>query len=421
MISDSINVQSADHLSPLEKTITREPIVLPGSPFWKVFKRFGTDELSSLVVNVIGTAAMDYYLKSPAASSIATPIKNLMLACSGPVVEKAGFYAPHLFRAWDAYRTTPKDERDPLMTYVSPAMKEGTKSLIEDIIGHDPIYFGLMMGGLNVYPNAPAWMTSFVSFVLAVFGVSAGEVCVNELAYIAHKNAFKKVGFKEEKYYEARFLIAADLNLPSVLREISEKFSLDAPKMISYDDVYFDTNIPHYSGREPKLRLRRRALPDSDSHLQTVQLVFTRAAELSCKVAEQHRYFPIKKDKLYFELDQQMPETIDQIESLSIRRILKRTISDKVSQHLSQHISFDRWFSRNDQLLVSADKVYDANHRTSQQQAPDDSQPFFVLEVKAYNNTILLKQAMRHVMLNYPTLQTTYGKYELISDNRGDK
>ena len=31
-------------ISPLEKELAKDPIVVPGSPFWEVFKRFGRDE-----------------------------------------------------------------------------------------------------------------------------------------------------------------------------------------------------------------------------------------------------------------------------------------------------------------------------------------------------------------------------------------
>ena len=388
--------------SRLEKELAKMPIKIPGSPFWEVFKRFGRDEAISLVINVLGTAGAEFIVNKDILNILAGPLsrrtRDVILSTTGPVVEKVGFFPAHFKDAYETYRTTPIEQRDGLTTYFKRAVKGGAKSLAEDVLIHDPLYVGLMYAGLQIYPDTPAWMLSLTSFVAAVLAVSGLEVLTTELLYKNYKKNLKKAGFGIESYLESRFYISAEKNPEDVLEAIDKEFELGTIKKGMYHDRYFETQLPIYSGRTPKLRLRKREREDSKGWMQTAQIVYTRARELTEKEASQHRYFPIKKDKIYFVINEEMPETIDGIKDKKARRILKR------AQHGDDFwdLEFERTVAFNPKsMLVSTDKV--RNRQKS----------FYVVEIKTYDDLKMLKEAMRYVMLEFPVIQTTHGKLDM--------
>jgi len=71
----------------MKQGIDDAPIMLPGSPFWSVFRRFGRDELIAMIINVIGTAIVNFFIAIP-----------LILSIAGPILEKIGFFPAHLRR-----------------------------------------------------------------------------------------------------------------------------------------------------------------------------------------------------------------------------------------------------------------------------------------------------------------------------------
>ncbi len=369
----------------ISKTLAEEPIKIPESPFWAVFKRFGRDEALAMVINIGGTALMTLISSNP-----------LLLSIAGPIVEKIGFFPAHIKEAWDVYKTTPLERRKSLFTYVKKAFKGGTTSLIEDILIHDPFYILLMYFGLQIYAGTPAWLLSAASFVLAVIAVSGLEVGWTELQFFLFKKRLFKKGFEGEKYYEARFLISAKKKPQEVLKKLAKVFKLGNMTTLDYQDTYYENKLSDFSGRTPKLRLRYRT-SRKKTFMQTAQITYTRAYQLAKGTLEQHRFFPINKEKLYFMLDQKMPKSIQEIKDKKVRVFLKKSLDDETPKK----VNFSRTVAHNDELLISVDKII-------------SNRPFYLMELKVYKNTDLLKEVMRHVMREYPVVQITHGKHDIV-------
>ncbi len=371
----------------LPKEVSETPIHVPENPFWDVFKRFGRDEAIAMVINIIGTAIVGLFATVP-----------IVLALTGPIVEKIGFFPAHFKEALDVYRTTPKKKRASFKSYFAKAFRGGFKSLTEDILIHDPIYAVLMLLGIAIYPQTPVWILAAVSFIIAVFAVSGLEVGFNELRYLLFKKKLKKIGFGFESYYESRFFISAKKKPEDVLDQISRRFNISRfSRPLMYNDIYYDSKIPIFSGRSPKLRLRQRCSRDRNGWMQTAQIVFTRASEITQTEMSQHRFFPIKKEKLFFVLDQKMPTNLDDIKDKKAKKLLKSLIHKKTR---SPRIRFEREIANDPKLLVSVDFI-------------NAKRPYYLLELKTYKNTKLLKEAMRYVMTEFPVVQTTHSKIEM--------
>ena len=90
--------------------------------------------------------------------------------------------------------------------------------------------------------------------------------------------------------------------------------------------------------------------------------------------------------------------------------IWQRIQSNQQPGYSSQPIYFERSFAQQDGLLVSADKVYGDNQNL---------RSFYVVELKVYTDKKLLMEAMRYTMLQFPVLQTTYGKKEMVDSING--
>lgn len=380
------------------KRLADEPIKLPSSPFWTVFKRFGRDEAIAMIINVIGTAIASFFTSNP-----------LFLSISGPILEKIGFFPAHFKEAWVIYKTTPEDKRRKLSFYFKRALKGGSVSLAEDIIVHDPVYIGLMYLGVTMCVGVPVWIIAATSFIVAVIIVAFVEVGITEMRYLIFKKRLKNKGFWSESYFESRFYISAEMDPQYLIDELAEKFNLNSWGTVVYSDIYLGNRIPNFSNRLAKLRLRRRTpyeisranihdVVERDGFLQTAQVVFTRASEVGRDV-EQWRYFPLKKDKFYFFLDQAMPKKVGDIKDGSIRECLTK-MRDR--DEPLKVVSFERTLAQNTNLLASVDEV--ASDR-----------PFYLLELKSYSSR-KLQEAMRFVMMEFPVVQTTYGKHEIVEE-----
>lgn len=369
---------------PVLKSISEEPIKLPGSPFWNVFKRFGRDEAIAMLINVLGTALM----------ALATA-NAFILAITGPIIEKLGFFPAHFKEALNIYRTTPEKQRRSFFFYVKKAFKGGTKSLLEDLLVHDPAYILLMFVGLKAYSQTPIWLLASASFILALVIVTFAEVAFTEICYLNFKRQLKAKGFGLETYYESRFFISSNIRPDKVLNTFVKAFNLKSVRKFEYHDLYFENKLPEYSGRSPRIRLRKRSTPEKS--VQTAQVIYTRAYEMSKKKLDQCRYFPIKKEKIYSLLEQKMPDKIEDIKNREARVFLKK-VTEKIEPRT---VRFVRMLAYDEELMVSADKVHGKD-------------PFFLLELKVYRDKKLLKEAMRFAMREFPVVQTTHGKRELI-------
>lgn len=378
------------------KHYAEKPIELPGSPFWNVFKRFGRDESVAMFVNVIGTAIVSLFSASV-----------VLLSVAGPIVEKIGFFPAHIWEAWKIYKTS--SNKKPLRYYIWRAVKGGSVSLFEDILIHDPIYILLMMLGFFVYPETPAWLLASVSFIVAVFVVAFLEVGITELRYMFFKSKAKKYGFDLEKYYEARFFIDAKTDPSKVIEIIVKEFGLEHQQLLQYYDVYYNAKLPSYSGRQAKIRYRKRTNPNSlvelknlpAGHFYTAQIVYTRAMESSSDTLEQYRFFPIAKEKLYYMYFPSTDETAKQLPDKRANNFLNSICGEELNT-----IKFVRYVAFNDELLVSTDRVR-------------GNKNYYLLEVKTRKNIKALLRAMRFIMLELPVVQTTYGKLEIC--NQGEE
>ncbi|MBI4440993.1 hypothetical protein HY639_02390 [Candidatus Woesearchaeota archaeon] len=372
------------------RTIAAQPIIVPPNPFWDVFRRFGRDEAIAMVINVLGTIATQYLLPLFALSVAA---ENAALAVVGPVIEKLGFFPGHFKEAWDVYTTTPVRDRGTLWSHVKRAFKGSGKSLLEDVLVHDPVYIILMYLGLH-YSHAPVYLLAMASFITAVFIVAGLEVGVTECLYHSRKKRLKKIGFDLESYLEARFLLSREQKPLEVLTDIARHFKLPLRETAHYHDQYIDTTLSPYSGRIPHVRLRRRVM-NKGHEVKSVQIVYTRSSQVGKGELEQFRYFPVQKDKFYFLLEQEMPRAVKDIQNQKVRKFMSRVTKKK-----RKNVHFTRMMVRNPTtLLVSVDAV--------------SKLPVYVLEVKVRNDVKLLKEAMRYIMLHFPVTQTTYKKVEM--------
>lgn len=366
---------------------------MPSNPFVNVFRTFGRDELISLFINVIATAVV-----------ARLAVSDFILSVSGPVIEKIGFFAAYFKEAWEIFHTTPKDKRAGLSVYILKAIRQGMNSLVKDVLFHDPTYTLLMYLGLQLYRDTPAWIISVLAFFIAVSFVAVGEVTVNEIRYLLFISRLKKIGFRQESYYETRFMVD-DKDTKKILNDLSDKFHLTVKIESDYHDRYFDNKLGEFNSRTPKLRLRQRTNEDG-GWLQTLQIAYTKASEMAMKKPTQFNFFPTFKDKLWISLDQKMPWSIDVIESAQIRRSVKRLIKSGKSYD----VYFKRTVVRDPAtILVSIDEVKGAGDLS-----------FTVIELKAHpdkKSVSLLLEAMRYLMLNYPVIQTTHSKVFLASLN----
>jgi len=251
-----------------------------------------------------------------------------------------------------------------------------------------------MFSGLIIYPTAPIWLLSGASFLVAVIIVAVLEVSYIEINYIIFKQKLKKMGFHVEEYYETRFFISSKEPQKDLLKKISKEFKLYDIGVLNYEDKYFENNLKEYSGRMPRVRIRKRDDYCGKKIMKTLQIIYTRARESSVNRFDQYRFFPIKKNKFYYLLEDKIPKNIDEIDSSKIRNLLKYS-----QKYPPRHIKFKRAFARNEDLLITLDSV-------------SRGKKYYLLEAKVRKNTKLLIAAMRYIMQEFPVVQTTKGKLD---------
>lgn len=375
----------------------KDLIQLPGSPFWNVFKRFGRDEMIAFAVSVVGTMVISFFTMSA-----------LILAFAGPVVEKIGFFPWHFYEARRSYLALPTQEQKSFLPYAWQAFKGGLVSLIEDVVVHDPVYVLLFLW-LSFYPGIPVWLVSAFSFFVAIVIVAWIEVLVTEIRYVLFRRRMVKSGFGIDSYREARFFIQSFANQETILSRLQSGLNLTVVVgNLEYHDRYLENDLPDFSGRAPVVRLRRRTLSDrarnlvldfkkmlSTGHMQTVQVVYTRPQEEITANPDQFRFFPVRKEKFYFVIDEEeMPDSADKLPQ-KIQKLIKADGQRK-------EISFRRtvFLDRTETLYVAVD-------------TPSRDGDGCVIELKARKNLKLLLAAMRFVMTEFPVQHTTQSKSEL--------
>lgn len=358
-------------------SIKSSHIILPQNPFWKVFKRFGRDELISLIFNVAGTIYIANIVKNHPEFSFG--FKTFLIAIGGPIIEKIGFYPYHLYDGIVAF----KRGHGTLKLCLRNAIKGGSVSMIEDIIVHDPVYFGLMWGGLFIYTGTPEWMLAVLSFLLAVGIVSVIEVGVIELWYKKFKRSLRGL-FHNEKYYESRFRVATNIDPKDFIDKMTKKFNLSSYKEYNYTDKYLKSKLINFNEREGKVR--QRFINDNACNSHIFQITYTKAGEIPQNVLTQYRFFVNEKEKFTSDLNNNSIENFTKYCDMGVYSVL----------------DFHRYSSRKiNGLYAAIDEV------------KKDGEHYSVIELKVFDDLELIQEAMKFVMDEFNVIQTTLGKVDI--------
>ncbi len=374
------------HLDPLSKKEVEQPIKIPGNAFWNVFKRFGRDETLAALLDALVTNFISKFIFSP-----------FILSFIGPLIEKIGFFPMHAKDAWDSYKASPKKHKQPFSFYFKKALRGGTKSLLQDLFIHDPIYIFLVYMGILYYPSLPIWLIAGTGYLIGIFMVSLLEISFTETAYFFFKKRMKRLGFTQESFLEARFLVSTRKRPSQVMSIITKRFRLPPARQVIYHDKYFHTNLRTYLGRMPKLRLRSVTNAVTNKISSVIQIIYTKAYEETSSTLEQHRYFPVKKERFTFYPKQTRLKDITSIKEKLVLAQLKRFLTKRDCYN----ITFARLVTHNQDISIHTDKIKSIKQ-------------FYIIEIKTNKNINLLKKIMRFIMVEFPVVQTTQEKSEFI-------
>lgn len=390
-------------------TTPLNPIQVPANPFWTVLRTFGRDEFIAGVISIIITAGIEgFFWLRGVPPGVGTA---LMLAFAGPVFEKIGFFVGHIRDAAKVYNETPIEIRKPRGFYIKKAFQGGTKSLIEDVLVHDPIYAGLMLGGMKFHPETPVFLLVPIAFGLAVVVVAFLEVAFHEFRYWRFQRQLFAQGFAKESYLESRLYLDASVDSDVVLQLLQTRmFPNSQIRTLTYNDIYCVTDeMPEFNARIGKIRVRNRSDVDPERKyttrdwVNTIQLVYTRAIEASEEVS-QFRYFPMRKDKFYRFLEKGNEEGHQEVGRVR-EAFFSKNPADSLTRNV-QRLSFIRQVIHKPELLVSVD--------TMGGDAP------VLVEIKAYPQHVqYLKEALRLILHHFPATQVTHGKSELVAGKVG--
>ncbi|HLC72812.1 MAG TPA: hypothetical protein VJH37_04480 [Candidatus Nanoarchaeia archaeon] len=369
-----------------KKNIADEPIVLPGSPFWNVFRRFGRDQTIATVIDIVGTGIVSLFITN-----------ILFLSLTGPIIEKIGFFIGNIKDAIAIYKTTTKEKRKSFSSYLFHGIKKGSVSLIEDLVVHDPIYILIMYFGLSTYTSTPIWLLAGAAFIFSIFVVAFIENIIDEYRFSRLKKSLINSGFKSESFLESRFLIQKNNNINEMIKKLKKHFNLKLVNRQIYEDDYLDHNFTHYSGRKPKVRIR--SIKDTKlKNIGRLELSYSRHYELDKKDIHQWRFFPAKKEKFSYNLDKKY--NLSELKKKELRWFTKKLAIQKGSQKINFKIILYYKNKNSNELIISIDEVKGLEN-------------LYILEVKVVNDIILLRKVMRFVMLEFPVIQTTREKSEL--------
>lgn len=390
----------------VDNPLANAPIALPENPYVTSLKTFGLDELLAGIVDAGATTAASFLVPER--------YKMMVLPFVGPVLEKIGFFPQHVWKARGVYKSTPPSKRMPLSHYVKDALRNGGSNLAKDILVHDPIYVGLMVGGLHALPNVPPGFLSASSYILGVLAVAAIDVTKDELLYRRATKKLKAVGFGSERYYESRFWLnaAASKDPDAALAGLVKEFGLTDRRSVAYEDRYFANTFTPYSNRTVKVRLRHRQATEEEQKelslphpwMNSLQIVYTRAREHAGGL-DQCRYFPMLKEKYWLMMrNVEAPSSIADIgdkDAAARNLVLASTGSE------TKDVRFTRTMYAGKELAACFDDI-------TKNGTPDGpvngTQGMRVLELKVWKDKQLMRQAMRYLMLSCPVVQTTHGK-----------
>ena len=395
----------------------------PRNPFWEVFRTFGRDELTGGVIALVATALIEagfHFYNNGGLWGVElaafTALQMWVLALAGPVLEKVGFFFWHVKEARDTYHNTPVIYRKPLRFYIRNALQGGGKTLMWDILLHDPMYIGLMLLGMHIHPATPAWLLVPVAFGLAVVAVAFLEVGIGELRYLMFRDRVSRYprSFKLERYYDARFYLDPKADPEEVIETLRNRFLPNHPVVIrNYEDHYYhETTPPDFNGREAVIRVRDRdAEPEKTwandmpepRRMVSVQYIFSRVIE-GAQELNQFRCFPRQKDKIYCVMPMRKAAVGDA--KLAARNEIEKECTVGVKPARTVLIEFERRMVYDPNImLLAVDKLY----------AEGKPNGHTVIEVKVYPEKLeLLIEAMHFIMHQFPALQTTDPKLALI-------
>jgi len=376
-------------------------ITLPKNPLWEVSRRFGADELLALIINFSATLGLSLFFATTEGAEATKELLQLgisvqvLFAVVGPIVEKIGFFPLHFREAFVRYRSTPTEHRLSLYAYFKLALHKGMKSLLEDVLIHDPIYIGIMWFGLSKLPQTPAWMLSVFAFVVAVIIVAILEVSFVEVLFKRCKCYLKKIGFQKTIYLESRFHFDDYETAQVLFSQLARRYDLgETTQEVSYRDKYLSLGQWAYNMRKIRVRFRERGLRGGNGISRAIQVVFTRVGEMSKREAGQFRYYPALKEKFYFRFSDRMYWNVSDIPSENVKKFVKK-FHNASEEHL---IEFERTVANNPKtLLISIDHM----------------SCMAIVEIKAYpSQKRILKEAMRLAM-HAGGMQTTHGKQHI--------
>ncbi len=382
----------------LEDKLLKQSIDVPLPPWLEELKEFGTAEGAALLTNVGMTGILEYTLPFFGLTGKAL---QATLSGAGPVVEKVGFLAKPGYRAWRNYKTTEEAERKKISAYVKNAFAGAGPDLLKDVLVHDPLYVAMMYEGQK-HTSISATLLSLFSFITAVGIVATGTVAYNEIKHALTRKKLIKNGFQKEEYFESRFYMPAKTNPSEVYQTLADHFKLPIRSTDEYHDLYFEHTLPQLSGRTAKLRLREHAFENSHTD-HSAQIVFTRAKKTRAE-SGLAPCFPVRKEKFYRKFDTQtFPETMTQLPEDESKKVLCSYVAKE--NNPPKKVAFTRHIARDPHgILFTVDEIARKN-------------PFYVVELKVHEDTVLLAKAMRHLMSEYNPIQTTYSKLELVGMN----
>lgn len=364
-------------------------------------KQLGRDEIYAAVLSAVLTAVAYWLLDLATEGEPSTALMAAVLPWVGPLLEKPGLVAHYVGEAVVAK----KAEGGPLWGHLKRALTDGRawKTVRADILFHDPAYTALMALGVVLFQpdgSAAVGFLAVLSFFGAVLVAALLEVSLVEHGYRRLARRLSGLGFAREGYWETRYLIVADdprHSPEAVLEKLAARFGLADRMVLRYEDVYYGSaGLPGFNGRGGQLRMRS-VWADDGAHLEperrTLQVVYTRAAELGRDEPSLFRCFAVCKDK------HAMPVPFGAEPPRPVLRAFRPVEERKVV--FWRHVARDPAG-----LLVTVDVM-----------SRDGGSPStYWIEAKVRSDLELLRAANEFIAMHFPVRGTTKGKRSLVED-----
>lgn len=357
-------------------------IHIPEHPYRSEITSFGRDELSGLAFNTLWTGIIEYMLNN--FSSISWSVKKSFLSFWWPVVEKIWFFVPHLMK--EIIHQRKNNEKD-IKKLLKNTLSGWSDTLVKDILLHDPLYIAMMYIGQEYIPETPWIILSFVSFISALLIVWIVKVGFDEWKFRYFCHTLQKKWFLYESYYESRIHMHTYEEAEKIFESLMKEFTIEEKTKREYNDIYYaPTPMKYLWWRTARVRERTRTSVEETLH--TWQLLFTKPREFKTKNIEQYRYFPIKKDKFAFKAS-------------SIEEVSK-ILSPYKYINSSKHVHFTRRYGNDPMwLLMTMDTLSLGNEKK------------YVIELKVHTDLLLLKEAIKKVLIDTRWEQRTEWKDDL--------